>query len=264
MQLPKNISELNDYMCGPMNRKGRICSECIDGFAPSVTSVGYKCSNCTGAWYGVPLYLLLEFVPITLFYLLVLVCQISVTSSPLTYCIMYSQLIVYAFADCPMMQFYKSTKEMTLIKILLTLHGIWNLDFFQYILPPFCVSPNLKFIHVLLLKYISAIYPVLLIALTWLVIEMCSHKINCLKINSQSNTTIIDIFATFFLLSYTKLCFSSMVIFWHIPVYNANDSQYYNYVHIDPTIVFFSKEHIPYVVILLLYYWYLEYYQLCY
>ena len=69
VQLPNNISELNDYMCGPMNRKGRICSECIDGFAPSVTSVGYICSNCTGAWYGVPLYLILEFVPITLFYI---------------------------------------------------------------------------------------------------------------------------------------------------------------------------------------------------
>ena len=259
VQLPNNVSELNDYMCGPMNRKGRICSECIDGFAPSVTSVGYICSNCTGAWYGVPLYLLLEFVPITLFYILVLVCQISVTSSPLTYCIFYSQVVVYAFSDCSMMDFYKSTQEMTLVKILLTLHGIWNLEFFHYILPPFCVSPNLKFIHVLLLKYISALYPVLLIALTWLVIEMHSHnfkpivwlwdKINCRKINNQSNTTVIDIFATFFLLSYTKLCFTSMVIFWHIPVYNANDSQYYNYIHIDPTIVFFGKEHILYAII---------------
>ena len=57
IQLPDNISQLNDYMCGPMNRKGRICSECIDGFAPSVTSFGYECSNCTGSWYGIPLYL---------------------------------------------------------------------------------------------------------------------------------------------------------------------------------------------------------------
>ena len=65
IQLPDNISKLNDYMCGPMNRKGRVCSECTDGFAPSVTSIGYECSNCTGIWYGVPLYLFLEFVPIT-------------------------------------------------------------------------------------------------------------------------------------------------------------------------------------------------------
>ena len=97
VQLPDNISELNDYMCGPMNRKGRVCSECIDGFAPSVTSIGYECSNCTDTWYGVPLYLFLEFVPITMFYLAVLVFQISVTSAPMTCCVMYSQLIVSIF-----------------------------------------------------------------------------------------------------------------------------------------------------------------------
>ncbi len=38
IQLPNNISELNDFMCGPVNRKGRVCNECIDGFAPSVIS----------------------------------------------------------------------------------------------------------------------------------------------------------------------------------------------------------------------------------
>ena len=26
--LPKSVSELNDYMCGPLNRKGNVCSEC--------------------------------------------------------------------------------------------------------------------------------------------------------------------------------------------------------------------------------------------
>ena len=260
VQLPNNISELNDYMCGPMNRKGRICSECIEGFALSVTSIGYICSNCTGVWYGVPLYLLLEFVPITLFYLLVLVCQISVTSSPLTYCVTYSQIAVFVFSVYPLTKFKMSSKEITIVKILLTLHGIWNLDFFLYILPPFCVSQNIKFFHVVLLKYISAIYPVLLIVLTWLVIEMHSHnfklivwlwdKINCsFRMERQSKSTVIDIFATFFLLSYTKLCFTSMMFFWQTNIYNANDGRYYKYTFIDPNIIFFSKEHIPYVVI---------------
>ena len=69
IQLPNNISELNDFMCGPMNRKGRGCFECIDGFAPSVISTGYECANCTGAWDGMPLYLFLEFVPVTFIWL---------------------------------------------------------------------------------------------------------------------------------------------------------------------------------------------------
>ena len=34
IQLPNNVSELNDLMCGSMNRKGRVCGECVDGYAP--------------------------------------------------------------------------------------------------------------------------------------------------------------------------------------------------------------------------------------
>ena len=46
IHLPKNLTELNDSMCGPMNRKGIACSECIDGFGSSVTSIGYACVKC--------------------------------------------------------------------------------------------------------------------------------------------------------------------------------------------------------------------------
>ena len=50
ISLPNNISELNDYMCGPMNRKGFLCEECIDGFSIAMTSLGHRCSNCTDVW----------------------------------------------------------------------------------------------------------------------------------------------------------------------------------------------------------------------
>ena len=53
--LPRNLNQLNDYMCGPLNRNSLVCSECANGFGPSVTSFGYRCVNCTGPWYGKPL-----------------------------------------------------------------------------------------------------------------------------------------------------------------------------------------------------------------
>ena len=259
IQLPDNISQLNDYMCGPMNRKGRICSECIDGFAPSFTSFGYECSNCTGSWYGIPLYLFLEFVPITIFYLAVLVFQISITSSPMTFCVFYSQAVCYMVTQIPFLMFFKSSYTYTVVKILTVLHGIWNLDFFRYVLPPFCVSSSLKNIHILFLGYISAAYPLLLIVLTLILIELYSrnlqpfvwlwNKLSCLKANRDSKTTIIDIFATFFFLSYTKLCFISLIIFGQADIHKANRTQSYAVLLIDPSIRYFSKEHIPYAVI---------------
>ena len=94
-KLPDNISELNDYMCGPMNRKGLLCKDCIDGFAVSATSVGYKCSNCSDTWYGVPLYLVLELAPITAFYLFILVFQIHITSAPMISFVTYSRSVMF-------------------------------------------------------------------------------------------------------------------------------------------------------------------------
>ena len=66
--LPSNVSELNEHMCGPMNRRGLLCSDCVDGFEFSATSVLFTCSNCThfSLTYGIPLYLLIEVIPITI------------------------------------------------------------------------------------------------------------------------------------------------------------------------------------------------------
>ena len=59
---------MTSYMCGPLNRKGLVCSECADGFGPSVTSFGYtKCIKCDNEWYRVPLFLIYEFVSVTLY-----------------------------------------------------------------------------------------------------------------------------------------------------------------------------------------------------
>ena len=73
IKLLDNISELNDHMCGPMNRKGFLCEDCVDGFAVSFTSMEHKCSNCSDTWYGIPLYLLIGLAPITVFYLIILI-----------------------------------------------------------------------------------------------------------------------------------------------------------------------------------------------
>ena len=51
--LPENVLELNYFMCEPLNRKSKVCSECKDGYGPTLMSVGYqiKCCDCTGVWY---------------------------------------------------------------------------------------------------------------------------------------------------------------------------------------------------------------------
>ena len=130
LELPTNISHLNDFMCGPLNRKGLLCRDCFDGFGPAVFTTDGTCENCERlSHYGVALNLLLELLPITAF--LVVVFQIRVTSAPLNGFILFSQVVVIAYnyvVALRAMFAYTGTTYTVLGKIIFTGYGIWNLD----------------------------------------------------------------------------------------------------------------------------------------
>ena len=46
LNLPHNISDLNNIFCAPLNRHGLLCRDCNDGFGPSVVATGFACANC--------------------------------------------------------------------------------------------------------------------------------------------------------------------------------------------------------------------------
>lgn len=266
--LPRNITQLNDYMCAPLNRKGYQCNECLDDFGVSLTSLGYQCSNCSGTWYGVPLYLFLEFVPITIFYVILLVYRWNVTSAPMTSFVMFSQLTLYSFTLSAESQSVSRTQlskqQFDLVNTIIALYGIWNLDFFRYIIPPFCVSPKISLIHAFFLDYIAAFYPLCLIILTWIWIELVSRGYKPIvwiwtnmrrcffgatwKLDKKH--TIIDVFATFLLLSYTKILLISLTIIAparaQILSTTGNSSEMTR--SLDLSIGYFSQEHLPFAI----------------
>ena len=97
IQLPTDLTELNDYMCGPLHRKGLVCSECADGFGASLTSYWHRCANCTDAWYGVPLVMLIKFIPVTVLYFVVVAFQIRLTAPPMPCFIILAQFCHFGF-----------------------------------------------------------------------------------------------------------------------------------------------------------------------
>ena len=244
--LPNNISELNAYMCGPLNREDYLCNKCKHGYGPPVISESASCIDmcylCKGTWItkGFLLYLAVKFIPLTLFYLLILIFQIRLTSAPMTCFIMYSQLVVLAFykecglgstiSESVFSQIKFADKGNTLrtgTKILLTLYGVFNLDFFSYFLPLFCISSRLRPIHVFFLGCVTAFYPFLLILLTWFFVDLHGRNFKPivwlwrpfhgyfvrLRRGWNTKSDLIDIFASFFLLSHSKILYQIMLTF---------------------------------------------------
>ena len=101
--------------------------------------------------------------------------------------------------------------------------------------------------------------------MTWICIELYSHntkpiiwiwsKLNScffkhINIRFNGKHTIIDVFATFFLLSYAKLVFTCFRIVSYGVTLNVNNFTLEKTLHVelDQNVIFFSTEHLPFVV----------------
>ena len=84
--LPMNVSRLNDAMCGQLNRDGRLCSKCKEGFSPLVYSYDLNCIKCTNSKYNWLKFTAAAFIPLTIFYFIVILFRINATNPyPVSY-----------------------------------------------------------------------------------------------------------------------------------------------------------------------------------
>ena len=93
-EMPTNVSQLDEVMCGPYNRRGLLCGECKDGYGPAVYSFDMTCANCLWSRYAISLYLFLQFVLTTLIFLCFVVFRFNITSGPLLGYVLFCQIRV--------------------------------------------------------------------------------------------------------------------------------------------------------------------------
>ena len=259
-ELPSDPNLLNDTMCGPYNRKGLLCGRCIDGYGPAVYSLDMKCADCSKISTGsaISLYLFLELIPITLFFLCVVLFRLNITAGPLLGYVLFCQ-IYYVGSEYDHILSHVPTAVWIFI-----LCGIWDLQFFKSIISPFCISSKLTGIDIQMLNLVTAIYPVLLVIITWILMELHARNyriiqilwkpfsivVNKLKITAVTSDAVIHAFATFILLSATTLSYTVLTIYNSAPVYRSTDGGLYKKVlYYDPTITALSHKHVIYIVL---------------
>ena len=268
IQLPQNASLLNEFMCGPLNREGPLCGKCKDGYGIALYSYTLECSKCWGHGYGWVLYFFLELFPITVMFFLVVIFHIRATSSPLSALVFMSQIVVYTIRLNVPLHMYIENKvtgfPYMALKVLLVFCGIWSLDFFRSVIPPFCASSNIKTIHAVAFEYLVAFYPILLILITYVCIKLHDNNFRPVvwlwkpfhrhfvyfRRSWDSTASIINTFTTFLLLSFSKILFVSVTLLHVVWVsMRSNNSTVGKCVlYYDPIVECHMKEHSTFVV----------------
>ena len=264
--LPCDVTDLNNFTCAGLNREGQLCGQCIEGHAPPVYSYDLRCVECKDYQYNWLKYLAVAFLPLTVFFCVVTVFSISFTSPLLSGVVLVYQVggssiqmrIVVSCSDSGLLALSRSE-----VALLSSFTGIWNLDFFRLVYEPFCLHPNMTTLHVQALEYAIAIYPLLLIVLTYVMVSLHDNNFKpvvwlwkpfrwLLKHFKQQwdvRTSLIDVFASFIFLSTSRLLTASFNVLVPTYVYffhneTATHPTMKHYLLNAPTVEYFGSEHL--------------------
>ena len=266
LPMPKTVGQLNDVMCGDFNRDGQLCGECKTNYSPPVYSYNLQCTMCSDDQYNWMKYVAVAFVPLTVFLVFFLCCRISATSPKLYAFVLFSQFIASPANVRVVLAGINGsdyTHAAVVGHILFTIYGCWNLDFFRTLIPH-AVCLKVDTLQALALDYGVAFYPLALIFVTYVLIELHAHNFRVIvwiwkpfhkcfaRFRQQCDikTSIIDAFATFLLLSNIKLLNVSFDLLTPTYVYNMNGSVVGIYLYYDASIEYFGTEkHLPYALL---------------
>ena len=258
----RSNSLINGVVCGPQKRRSQMCGECKPGYAPPVYSYSLACVNCTTSNWGK--YTAVSFIPLTGFFFFVVTFRISAFSPKLHGFILFSQIVT-----CPCFLRDLEIKmpslppiQKHLVQAFLSFLGIWNLDFFRLVYSPFCLHPHADTLQVMALDYLVAVYPLILIGLSYLLVLLYDKNVRivvCLykpfvsfftRFRRQWNirNSLVDAFATFFLLSYVKILSISTDLLLPVAVNGQNDRLY---LFNQGDVAYFSRQHLPYACLAL-------------
>ncbi len=273
--LPPNKSELRGSggLCNIYHRQGQLCGACEENYTLPVYSYHLGCVKCEDYKYGWVKFITVAFVPLTVFYVLVIIFRISVTLSSLNGFVLVSQIIatppvirvIYSHNQVNS-HYHVSSFTQLCVNTGIAIYAIWNLDFFRSFYKPICVSPDLSYQHVLLLDYAIAVYPLLLVFITFICVKLHDtfpivvwlwrpfHK--CLvRFRRQWNirSYLINALATFIVLSYVKILNVSFQFLISSSVFNM-EGQVVNqgYWFYDGRVHMTSSEYLPYLILAVL------------
>ena len=230
MKLPQDVHTLNSWLCSHLNRETHStgCGRCTNGTGPSVSSPGSQCTHCTPV--NILYYLLLHYLPATVIFILMLLAQFDINSTPVAAYILFSSAwIVYLQTPDGFSTYVAFTAKhyRYTMRAVFILHSIFSFDPLYFISPPLCISSHMDDIDVQYFVVLKTLYPFMLLLVAYIGIELHARdfkpvvllwrpifrKIIRLRRSWNPHVSLVQAFSTIFLISYLKLISLAFVPF---------------------------------------------------
>ena len=268
-EMPRDPALLDDFMCGHYNRRGLLCGRCIAGYGPTGHVLDLTCANCSGLpeHYAVTLYLVLQLIPVTIFFICVTIFNINITTGPLFCYIVFSQIFLISLKQnlylYEYMQTHVSMHLQVMLKISVAIYQILSLDYVLPVIPPFCVSQRLSELQVQLLRFVPVTFPILLVIIIFVLMEL--HARNCRVIHTLwkpfsiildktaitgvTNNSVIHAFASFNFLANSYVFTTFTNLFDDVMIHGEDGNMYKHSLFLDPTLEWFGYHHIQFIMV---------------
>ena len=272
--LPNVTVDLNEFLCGFWNREGYLCSRCKKGYGLTIANIFQKCIECRyPKALGWLLYFMLQLIPLTVLFFIVTIFRISLARPPMNAFVVFCQictglLFLNAYQFYP--PYVKSFTLQRLHYIVFLVLGIWSMTLTRYLdfgITNFCVDPDVNVQQAFSLTQIQSLFPIFLVFVTH--VSIILHTKNCRLIVWlwrplhgfyvrfsriwNSKLSLVDVFSTFLLLSYSRFVFQLYYIFSFQYTYRLGKGQNPKaFLLYNPSVLYFHPfYHLPYALLLL-------------
>ena len=218
--LPNDSSLLDYAICGP-SRTGRLCGKCADNYSVYFHSSKYTCGPEGMCHLGWVFFLISEIVPLTLFFVVILIFNISLTNGNVNSFVLFAQILDALFTHGN--GSLKFPRVIDVFRDTLTFfYRPFNLDFFGLEELSFCLWRGATVLDVLIMKYTTVGFALVLVVLT---IIITSRRCRGYKIFTRFNTPkgiIVHGLSAFFVLCYSQCARVTFLILTYSCLYSVH------------------------------------------
>ena len=219
-----------------------------------------ECPNGNSNWWK---FLLVAFLPLTVFFYVIFFCRVNITSSALFGFVWYCQTAYDPTSvEVLILTNANAHNVQNMLRLAGIFYGIWNLDFSRSFSLDICLR-GIDTLLALVLNLAVGFHPLLLMILTYCVIKL--HKkgfrpfifawrplSRISKAIDTSKTSLIDAFVTFFLLTDANFINISFDLLVPVKIFQINATACRNdtlRLFSDATVPYFGSRHLPYAIL---------------